>query len=321
MIRFKTRTKRAQDQAIMWLVKLESSTLTEADEHAFFQWLDASEVHQAAYVKAENLWQRGEALERITRNSEAPQSEWHMLWLGLTAACACLLVGVFYFLPGGGEFTEAAQYSTAVGEQHEHQLVDGSVLTLNTATRLQVDISAEQRIVTLEAGEAFFDIKHDPARPFDVVTAHGVTRVMGTRFSVRALDNDTVVTVLKGRVALGAKKMNRVFSTTQELQANEQLSLGAAQSGEKPASIDATNALAWRTRQLIFKGQPLHRVVAELNRYFPETLIVADPLLANKTITAVFQLNQFGATLTTLTASFGLTVEQVGDQYTLLEIP
>lgn len=302
--------KRAENEAIKWLAKLNASNLAPADEADFFDWLNASPLHQAAYIKAEELWQRGEALQKVSTASSAPRWTLPLPWQGWAVACACLLVVGLVLLPQFNKKNSLHTYQTAIGEQREIHLEDGSKITLNTDTRLDMQFNAGERSATLVQGEVFFDVAPDQHRPFDVVTDVGLVRVLGTRFAVHKLKADAVVTVVEGRVALGNKPGgDHEFMPALTLHANERSSLDAARAGKSAEALDAGAALSWRNHQLIYRDARLADVITDLNRYFPEPIHLDDQMLGERQITAVIQLADLASTLRALGQSLNLRVE------------
>ena len=89
-----------------------------------------------------------------------------------------------------------------MGGREAVTLADGSRVTLNTRTRGRALVNEQERRFWLEEGEAYFEVAHDPARPFVVMAGKDRVTVLGTRFSVRYEDGRTEVTVLEGRVRL-----------------------------------------------------------------------------------------------------------------------
>ena len=301
----KLQIKRAQDDAIHWLARLNSPHLSAAEEQEFTQWLQASALNQAAYIKAEELWERGGALAKLR---EPQKEKLFAPWQGWALACTCLFAVAFTVLLKINA-TNEYNYQTALGAQQELQLEDGSHIVLNTNSKLRVTFSRNKRTVYLTQGEVFFDVKKD-GRTFDIITSQGTVRVLGTRFSVYQTLSDTLVTVAEGRVGLGEKTAEQNdFTPTVVLQANQRLSFQAAKSGQQAETVNANAALAWRKKQLVFKGQNLNQVIIELGRYFPETITLAAPELGTKEITAVIQLSDLKTTLDTLALSLGLDVE------------
>jgi transmembrane sensor len=99
-------------------------------------------------------------------------------------------------------FSPAEQFQTKVGEQRSVVLADGSRVTLNTASKIEVRLQADHRVVQLLQGEALFEVAHDAQRPFDVHAGHVVVRAVGTQFDIDRRATRTVVTVVEGRVAM-----------------------------------------------------------------------------------------------------------------------
>ncbi len=318
------------DQALTWLVKLSSGRATEADEQAFFDWLHTSTAHQAAYIRAEQLWETSAILDRLPsldriqdvepapmqapprlaelpapapRSTQAPGfAKPSKLMLGNWAIAACALLavvalGIFTGQPADRHY----HLVTAVGEQQEISLEDGTRLLLNSNSQLDVAYSDKHRRARLVRGEVYFDVYPNPKRPFDVETNAGMVRVLGTHFAVREHNQDAVVTVLEGRVALGQRPLAaEAFSAQVELGHNQQLSLQQARQGSQPLTINAKAALAWRDKQLVFQNQPLAKVVEELKRYFPVTIALADAGLEQQKITAVIQIGSLDDALAAL---------------------
>ncbi|MES2672932.1 MAG: FecR domain-containing protein [Pseudomonadota bacterium] len=302
----------AEDAAIAWLARLNSASLTEVQEQEFVQWLAASPLHQAAYIKAEDLWQRGEVLARVQNTQKISWwqfTSWQQSAKGWAFACSCLLAVSFSLFVYLNPHSNTYSYQTAIGEQQDIKLEDGTHIILNTNSKLDVEFNRKKRTAYLTQGEVFFAVKKD-GRQFDIVTQFGVVRVVGTRFSVRTLMTDAIVTVAEGRVALGkAIGSGEEFVPSIVLQANERLSLETARAGETPEKVNANAALAWQKKQLVFKGQRLNDVIAELGRYFPETIRLAEASQGDKEITAVIQLTDLKTTLNTLAQSLNMSLE------------
>lgn len=291
--------------AIEWLARLNGANLSEQQEQAFFAWLAESPLHQAAYLEAEQLWQRGEVLARVQPRATAfwPKFAWPAL------ATACVLVLALVLVPLINNPTDVL-YQTAIGEQKKIQLEDGSTIELNTASRVRVSFSRDQRVVQLEQGEVFFEVTKNTDRPFNVFTQNGQVRVVGTRFSVRQLQGDALVSVQEGTVALGVASHDPdTFVPGSLLNANQQQTLTAAINGESPQVLDTASALAWRKRMLVFNGQSLAAVIVELQRYFPVVIELENKQLADTQVTAVIRLQDLRTTLSVLEGSLGLRTE------------
>lgn len=294
--------------AIEWLARLNAANLSEQQEQAFFAWLAESPLHQAAYLEAEQLWQRGEVLARAQPRTATLWPK--IFWPALVTACLFVLALVLVPLMNN---PVDALYQTAIGEQKKIQLEDGSTLELNTGSRVRVSFSRDQRVVHLEQGEVFFEVTKNTDKPFNVFTQNGQVRVVGTRFSVRQLQSDALVSVQEGTVALGVTANDPdAFVPGSLLNANQQQTLTAAINGEPPQVLDTASALAWRKRMLVFNGQSLAAVIVELQRYFPVTIELESKQLADTQVTAVIRLQDLRTTLSVLEGSLGLRSEYDG---------
>jgi len=317
--RFRTRsTEAAIDEAAEWIVRLTASDATQDDQRAFVEWLKQSPVHIREYLRAESLWselQGVDAAHRISVRELAKAVDWGVVDLShdvrlppsasekprrrtiptaIAASVSIFAIGVLVWLALHGA---PNVYETKVGEQRIVRLADGSTLTLNTATRIEVELSTGARVVRLEQGEALFKVAKDPGRPFRVLSGDAVTQAVGTTFSVRRDVAGTVVTVVEGRVAV-ARPEDLVALQSMELPKLAVLLDGGkrAEVGEQAIrTADVVNpdaAIAWRNRRLIFDDEPLSHVAAEFNRYNELQLTIADPTLAQERISGVFDADQ-----------------------------
>src|SRR5690606_5273789 len=100
----------------------------------------------------------------------------------IAAMAAAIMFAVWIAQPQ----TQFNEIATAVAQRQSITLSDGTKVDLNAHTRLEVATSASERRVRLAAGEAFFEVQRDPARPFIIETPAGSVRVTGTTFNVRS---------------------------------------------------------------------------------------------------------------------------------------
>lgn len=171
-------------------------------------------------------------------------------------------------------------YETEVGEQRAFDLEDGSIVHLNTHSRIAVRLGTERREVRLLQGEALFRVHHEPARPFLVSTDDAVVRAVGTEFDVYRRDDGTVVAVLEGRVNVtptaseapqptpppsGARPVRS--ATSRSLSASEEARISHAGTVSVRAVGNVGDAVAWQERRLVFEQESLARIVEEFNRY------------------------------------------------------
>ncbi|GJL56412.1 MAG: glycerol-3-phosphate ABC transporter substrate-binding protein [Nitrospirales bacterium] len=298
-----------REQALVWIIRLQSGEMSPEDRRAFEQWLDAHPAHQQEYARATEMW---DALDHVpkfldeeladvdhyweqkVREASARGASWLWGWPPTitTISLALGILGCLVWLWPSSSVHQAS-YQTAKGEQQTVMLTDGSTLRLNTDSQVLVEISDERRIVHLERGEALFTVAPDPQRPFDVHAANGIIHDIGTEFLVRQSSNTVQVAVLKGRVAVEVSAHTPAISekTSQLLRQGEEVFYTAEGdlSAVKPFNVPMT--ASWRQGQLVFVETPLRDVLNEWARYRTDAIRLSDPSLGHVPITGAFRLD------------------------------
>jgi transmembrane sensor len=196
-----SRTARnARAEAAAWIVRLHGPQRTPALEAAFRNWLSADEENRLQFERVTQVWDDARGIPaggiaRLTQWSRpAVKRTWAVSAMVL-AACGLTALTVY-------QVWFANIYRTTIGEQRIVRLEDGSRVSLNSDTRVDIKLTGSMRHVTLVRGEAFFEVTHNPSRPF-VVNAgnHDVTAV-GTSFLVRFDPDATAVTLVEGQVTV-----------------------------------------------------------------------------------------------------------------------
>lgn len=191
------------------------------------------------------------------RRPRRPPRRWQAV-----AAALVLAIGAGTWLGAVGLDRLRSDAYTEVGAMRRLQLEDGSVITLNTDSAIAVRMREGTRAVRLLRGEAFFQVAHDPRRPFVVDSAGGSARVLGTAFNVHLDDGAARVSVVEGRVAVRAP----AGATGTVLGAGQSAWL-AGSTVRRETGVDPFAVAAWRRQQLVFYNTPLSQVVRELSRY------------------------------------------------------
>ncbi len=311
----------ARAQASTWLARLQRDDLAEQDGVEFDAWLTASPANRAAYAEALALWHEFEdgAVQVLDALAEAAQRP-----AGRPAPTRRWLVGAGGFAIAAGlalavmppvHFRPSVQtYVTGKGQRQRVTLADGTIIDLNAETRLSVSLGRSERKVILGEGEAIFDVAHDERRPFTVEASSRIVRVVGTQFDVRSRLGDLTVTVARGKV-----EVRPIASAgpgqTYLLTPGERLEVNAAGT-EALKAVDPQEAFAWRAGRLVYRGQPLADVVADMNRQFAQQTEIGDPELAKTPITGVVVLDDPQAVVTRL--SLMLPIRSVPSQRGIL---
>lgn len=311
-------TTHARQCAAHWLSVLSDENCTEAERRQFFAWLRSSGQHVDEFLRLSRLAGRTSQRElwpdtdlaaliaaarasgegNVTSLDFSPEvsprrQPRKLLRWSMAAAIACVLVVVGLIAVQGEWFVP--EYVTAVGEQRSITLEDGSVVELNSRSRLRAHFEDHLRAIELLEGEAIFRVSKDPSRPFRVRTGATDIVAVGTAFNVKASDSRTVVTVLEGRVrvnqrdaaarsAAAAAKAVDEF----ELAVGDQLTIAKAQPAIRISLRDTEKVTSWTERRLIFEDTPLSAAAAEFARYSPRAIRIEDPSVAERKINGVF---------------------------------
>lgn len=225
-------------------------------------------------------------------------------WAGFGLAASGLLA----MIAAGGFYAvlqnQPLRYETTLGEQRSVLLEDGSMVSLNTSTAIEVDFGDESRHVRLLQGEALFDVEKDASRAFFVETHSVSIRVTGTQFNVYEQEGGTAVTVIEGRVEVTPRQVSALqetgssSGTVLQSEAVAHLVVGdqvLVKSGS--VNIETRNlenlepVIAWTDRRLVFDATPLSTIVAEFNRYNHRRLVLDDATLATLELSGVFSSN------------------------------
>lgn len=297
-----------------WWVRQDSGDLSEHERAAFESWLNESEAHRKAFARLTTLWSEFDALRpryadsRNPVSGAAPRRSRPRAW-ALAASTVIAAAGLSLAL-------SRSDYSAPIGEIRTVNLADGSRVTLASGSRLNIDYTTQQRRLELLDGEAWFEVAHDPARPFSVQAGRGTATALGTVYDVRKQGDRVRVTVSESRVAIshaGAPPSARVI-----VGAGQQSAYSDTAGPSLPVSIDLDAASAWRRGRLVFENRPLGEVVEELNRYHPGLIAITDDTVRNRAVSGVFRIDHPGDIVATLEQSLGIKSTRITDYLTLL---
>lgn len=286
--------KQVLEEASEWFVELNDGEIDARTRKRFGQWLCRSPEHVHAYLNVSAVWADAGVLKR-TRASrsdlqQAVAREPVVLRIpkldvaparsargrrrrsvAIAASIAGLTVGaaVLGWLQTGAGSTS---YTADVGERRSITLADGSIVDLNSRTSIRVRYSEDGRSVELITGQALFHVAKDATRPFVVSSGGTKVRAVGTAFDVYQRGDDTIVTVVEGRVDVSEGV------TTQRAKAGERV-VSANDLVARPERADVPAATAWTQRRVVFDSTPLGEVIEELNRYRVRPLVLSDEQL------------------------------------------
>lgn len=229
------------------------------------------------------------------------------LVLAVAAMAACLAV---ILLPDA-VLRLRADHMSARGQIMELALADGSVVQLAPDSAISVDFAEGRRAVTLLAGQAFFEVKPDPAHPFEVTADTVRTTVLGTAFEVRDAHDVISVAVREGRVRVADA------SATEVLIAGDWVRFGPGGAHQR-GSMNPQEVAAWLDGRLIARDMPVEQAVAELHPYYRGVVILRGDSLARQPLTGVYSLKDPDAALEAIAAAQGARLYRLSPWITVI---
>ncbi|MBA6118576.1 FecR domain-containing protein [Pseudomonas putida] len=296
----------ALEEAAEWLVRWSERELGESERAEWERWKASSPARSQAWARAQMLQSRMGGLPQALAMSvlDRPSNPDRRAAIVKLA----LLLAVLPTGWGGWELSRrqqwTADYRSTVGERRELTLADGSNVTLNTDTAIDVLFDAEQRLIRLRAGEIMVQTAVDPAaRPFLVATAQGSMQALGTRFSVREHQSRTHLAVLEGavKVVLADNRQTQPMV----INAGQRTDFSAQTFGS--VAVADRNVGAWTQGMLMADKMRLADFAAELARY-RRGFVRCDPAIAALPVSGAYPISETSRTLNMLTQTYGIKV-------------
>ncbi len=315
-------------EASAWRVRLSEA---ESESSAAFEaWLAADPANNhSAWAEVQAPWTAvGEsatspevmAARRDALDRARSSSRWRWARVGsyrrvaagavvLAAAAACVMT----YIGVAGDFAMADDYHTKLGERETVTLLDGSRVTLDSATQVKVHYTAGARRLQLLSGQARFDVAHDARRPFTVKARNETVLATGTAFNIDLVGPSVVVTLIQGRVTVLTDQPSEPLleiirprapngqpaTPSIALAAGQQLiAVPAAPPRIEVASLDRTSA--WESGQLAFDDESLASVAQRVSRYTAHPVTVA-PDAASLKMSGIFNAGDLSTFVDTVT--------------------
>ncbi len=294
------------EQASHWLMLHWGGELDAEQRRRFAAWQAADPEHQRAWHRLEQLQGTlagvpGATASRVLREMPDARKRQTLKLLGLLLVAG----GSGYLGQQQLPWREAmADLRSGTGERLQHTLTDGSRLSLNSDSAVNIRYSDTQRRIQLLRGELLLDSGHDPAqRPLIVETAAGEIQALGTLFSVYEVAGGSRVELYEGALELRPR-----HAAAARLAAGEQRWFSAGQLG--PIATAERNSIAWHDGRLIAERMPLGQFISQLSRHRPGVLR-CDPAVANLSLTGVFPLADTDRVLAALQQSLPVEVRSI----------
>jgi transmembrane sensor len=321
-------------QAATWRVRLAEHDLEGCPELS--AWLAEDGRNAAAWKQIQEDWalfaehaNSPEILElrseALTHAHEVGKGRWirsrrFALTNGLRIAAGIAILVV------GGLIVWMKQpdvYTTRAGERRIVTLADGSEVALDSRSEVSVRYSAHARELTLTQGQARFDVAHDIERPFAVTADGHKVIATGTSFNVDLFGPSLLVTLIECRVVVSSAPTwaspTKVDTPVARipLDAGEQVVF----SPKKPPKVTHVNlgqAIAWENGEVVSENDTLTTVVARINRYARNAVIIGDAQTDELRISGVFHTGDVDGFVSTIVEYLPVRAQKQADGTTLL---
>lgn len=298
--------------AAEWLVELQSDDASEQTRQAWQSWRQARPEHELAWQRIEAFGTRLNVLQPSLAHaaltpSRSPARRRAVKSLAVALFAGTAAVAGERLLP----WREwRAEQQTRVGQIRALTLDDGSLLTLNSDSAINIDFTRSERRIHLVSGEIMITTGKDAgfhgraARPFLVETTQGRLQALGTRFTVRTIDDArSSVAVYEGAVDVRPRRADARI-----VRAGESVVFSSQELGSTAAASE--DATAWLQGMLVAEDMPLEEFVAVLARH-RRGWLNCDPAVAALKVTGTYPLADTDQVLEMLTRMFPLEIAYV----------
>jgi len=329
-----------------WLLRLSLETPNPDDRARFVEWCAEDPRHVAAYQRFQSIWQNSASLQELRplASLEAAPDRWPRRAVAALRARPrrwSIRVGIAAAIGFFGVWMLIAptNYATGIGQTRVIRLSDGSEVTLGARSSLDVAFRTEERRVALTAGEAFFSVTKNPARPFIVVVGEKQVRVVGTKFEVWRDTSEMRVSVVEGIVEVTQPPTTPLsaWAPPARLQAESTVSVPQTEGSSSPSMIaraapvlmtagqqvtaDLDGAIedpeamprgepaAWRHGRLVYLDAPLREIIADANRYSRDRIAITDGRIADLRVSLTYPSDRIDQMLAALSRSLHLEIE------------
>lgn len=271
------------EAAWLWVLRLRDEQATQEVLTEWLSWYQADERHRLAFEEMQSFWHECGALigedeaasvaellagrASISSNRTQP-SRWRRYVPALAASLLIVAATLGWVMSA-----HWATPTTRTAEVRQTSLPDGSTVDLAARSTVSSRYSEDMRLLVMEgeAGEAYFSVAHNPQRPFIVQVGTMQVRALGTAFNVRHADDRVVVSVTKGVVEVSTPSGNVKVAAGNRI-------VWEVSGASVPSIAPATEAstLAWQQGRLEYHNEPLSAVIADVNRYSQQPIVIDD---------------------------------------------
>lgn len=295
--------KKLENEARNWAIALTDEDIDGKTLREFQAWRNQDPRHFEAFERADKVWRGIGQLQHLRRYAVLPEKQtvWAQLkawWqggeyrmaVGGFGFAAVAAVAVIALAP---VFSGYETYSTAVAQTESFQLQDGTTVTLGAKSKIKVQYSEHLRKVELIEGDALFEVTHNTAQPFVVLTEQTETRVLGTVFTVERDSEEVRIAVKQGKVRVGSPLP--MLATQLDDGGARVITLGQGVTADMNGSaseimqVDIDTIGSWTQGRITYENATLRTIIEDANRYSRKTIHIADEATAQMRVSIAFR--------------------------------
>ena len=263
-----------EEIAAHWIGRRDRDDWSAKDQEELDAWLAQDMTHSIAFWRLNAAWQRTERLTAFRPSTVGAGSFFDRARPALLRSAAAV-VGAALLGAGALYWLHPTQhrYTTTHGTREIVSLSDGSQIELNTDSSMRVSATRGERMVWLDRGEAYFQVKHDAAHPFRVLVAGHQVTDLGTKFSIRTGARKTVITLTEGSARLDDADGAQARAITLKPGDVAVATADSVSVTKLPLHV-LNDRLGWLRGVLVFDNTTLADAAAQFNRYSDRKLVV-----------------------------------------------
>ncbi len=279
-------------------------------------WDKSQELAAVSTVDVDAAWEKmkgkilatREPVERTGTENRAPVIRMGLFWKRVAAILVVVITGLvawmLYRNAAEGNWKQVASTTAPI----EQLLPDSSKIILNKESVLEYTsgFKSSTRQVRLK-GEAFFEVKRNPDKPFKVEVDKLIVTVLGTSFNIREADSAIHIIVETGKVRVSNKDQYI------DLLAGEQISIEKGQTTWLKTKQSDKLYQYYRTRSFNCDNTPLWKLVEVLNNAYDTTIVIKNPAIKHLPLTTVFEEQPLDEILSVIQQTLDLTITQKAD--------
>lgn len=311
---------------------MQHADIEHAQRSHFEAWLMAHPAHRKAYTEVSDLWHgfdspsQLQSLAAAVAQKKFLEKEQRARKRKNMAAAVFSLVlvataGLFGYRTWQTQPVMQMTASAAIGQIRSQELEDGTKLTINANSDIEITYYRDRRVVRLKRGEAIFEVARDEDRPFIVNSGPAQVTVLGTRFAVNHLQHLVRISVDHGQVRVESQESAQDALDAAILLRDGEVAEIRETTGPRRVQRAAADAFSFADGMVTFDRADLEEIAATLSRYRQQPVGARPSSNGDTRITAVIKTTDIEKFIVQLPRMAPVTVEATPERTLIVERP